>query len=506
MLNTKKKNFIRFISFLLSISALSVLIFFLYDRFQMAFTQHFDLDEFAYLHWTSHIVMGAEPFRNFYFFMPPGYLWFLLPAFKFFPPLTLQPIFAARVLEFGAFTLLAVSSGWLFWEMRRSWLAILVPLIIVFLPLPSIKFVEIRPDTLSMAFVVLGMIFGIKFIKTGNKYWAFYTGLFYGLSLFVTTKVIAAVVAGVAVITLGALKDAKIKRHLINVYFGIAAIVLIGAAWLLYIGGWEMLNVAFYWIIKAPLETSSRLGKLFPIPVNMFFYPNAFFYGSGSDIGLYANHAIWLIGFLVATFRIVTVLLPRGRKEILSELLIAVTFISQLLFFIYGSTHHSQYLIPLVMWAAWYFVDGTYLLWSKVINNSFTVTLFAIAFLACILVLNRVNNFVNGTRLVYPMKITFDLLTEIWKKIPTNEKIFDLEGGTLYYPDPYYACCLPFGQTQQYLSRPLSSLSAVLEETKTKYVYQGESKRLNTLTSADQAYILEKFEPWENHEELLVRK
>ena len=86
-------------------------------------------------------------------------------------------------------------------------------------------------------------------------------------------------------------------------------------------------------------------------------------------------------------------------------------------------------------------------------------------------------------------------MVELYKTIPQTEYILDLDGRTLYYPNPYYVCCLPFGQHEPFLSRPLPSLVDALERTKTGYVYEGELKRIQTLSPVNQAYIYRNYTP-----------
>lgn len=498
-------KFSRFISWFLTLATLGLLGFFLYWRFQMALRQHFDLDEYAYLHWVSHYVTGSRPYRDFLFIIPPAFLWYLLPAFWFFPPLTLAPVFAGRVLEYGAFLLLAAATAWLFWELRKSWLAVATPLILVFLPLPSIKFIEIRPDTLAMALLVFGMVFVSRFLRDWRKTDGIALGIFYALSLLVVTKMVTPIVTGLVVIALASRQTRQFWSNLFWVLVGFLLVGVPAAAWMLSLG-WHTISLVIYNVVQLPLETAV-LGKLFSMQPNLFFYPNDLFYGSGSEIGRFTNHALWLAGLIVCAWRIVTPFLSDGKRGVWQELLVGGTMLAQLWFFTYGTPYrHSQYLIPLAVWVAWYFTDGLYLLWQRVSLSKPGVIVFAVLFVVGLGHLYRVYTFVQTTRLVDPMDDTFQLLTRMWKVIPTSEYVFDLEGITLYYPDPYYACCLPFGQTQQYFSRPLPNLVDSLEQTKTNYIYQGTSRRLNTLQPADRAYIEANFGPWEGHPELLVRQ
>ena len=75
----------------------------------------------------------------------------------------------------------------------------------------------------------------------------------------------------------------------------------------------------------------------------------------------------------------------------------------------------------------------------------------------------------------------------------------------LYNPDPYYACCIPFGQSAEFLSRPLPDLPKALEDTDTKYIAQGGLYRVNTLPYPWQQYIYGKYKPFNGDNTFLVR-
>ena len=487
----------------LILATIAVLGFFLVIRFQMAFTQHFDVDEYAYLHWAVHVANGQVPFRDFYFFMPPGFLWFLVPAFWLVPE-GLSQLFAARILEFGTFALLAGACGWLFWELKKSWTAILVPVFLLFLPLPGIKFTEVRPDTLAMALVVLAILFTVRFIRSRSPGSGVLAGLFYGLSLYIIPKTIPAVLVGGYFLIAASLK--KKFSDLLWPAVGIGVVAAAFIFWIIYSGGWGMMDTVLYSIFGIPLETSSKLSSLFPIPLYNYIPRNDYFYGVGSDIGRVTNHVLWAVAAIVAAWRLLSAILFSKRMGKAQESIIPLICAGQTLFFVFVFTHHSQYYIPLAVWASWFLADGLHELWRWFREGNMRRIIFTAGYITGLMCLTYVFIFVYSTRWILPTKDTFDTLTNIWKTIPKTEYILDLEGATLYYSDPYYACCTPFGQTQQYLSRPLPNLSESLERTHTKYIYQGTSHRLDTLTLLDQVYITENFEPWEGHEELLVRK
>lgn len=466
-------------------ATLVVLTVFLISRYQLGQTQHFDLDELAYLHWASHYVSGSRPYRDFFFFGTPGYLWFIAPAFIFSKGIA--PFFAGRVLAFGAYALLAAASGWLFWEVRRSWLAALVPVIILFLPLPGIKFSEVRPDTLAVLFVVLGLVFTVRYLK----HWQARDGVLAGTSLALSSLVFlkSAPMVAVAALTVTAASWGKKRERLAWFVLGMAATGALFGAWLVSLG-WQSWGMALYSLTKLATE-ATQLGKLFPIEANFFFYPNQLFYGTGEE-GRWVNHGLWLGGMLVGTVRLLTPWLPAGKKGVWQELLLGISWLSYLIFFVYISPFkHSQYLIPLAVFAVWYAADGVYLLWTAALRRPATLGLIIVLYLIGLWYLTKVFFAVNQTRMTFPVAGQIAPVQEIWKRIPTSEPILDLEGITLYYPDPYYVCCIPFGQFAHFLSRPLPELTTALETTNTKYIYAGG--RLETLTRQDQQYVLTNF-------------
>jgi hypothetical protein len=118
----------------------------------------------------------------------------------------------------------------------------------------------------------------------------------------------------------------------------------------------------------------------------------------------------------------------------------------------------------------------------------------------------RTFRLVNDRKFGWTNQETYTELDRIFAVIPRDAYVLDLDGRTMYYRDPYYACCIPFGQSSQFLSRPLPSLIDALERTKTEYVYQGQLERVNTLPEQDRIYIQTHFIPSAIGKTLLVRR
>ena len=46
---------------------------------QLSIFRYFDMDEYAYLSWATHLSQGNIPYVDFFYGVLPGFLWFLAP-------------------------------------------------------------------------------------------------------------------------------------------------------------------------------------------------------------------------------------------------------------------------------------------------------------------------------------------------------------------------------------------------------------------------------------------
>ena len=493
----------RFISVFLPLIAFCLLSILLYWHFQLGLTRYFDVDEFAHLSWAFQMVSGRRPYVDFLFFFPPGFHLFLMPIFAF--GAGIAPIFAARLIQFVIFVLLVGVTIALFWLMRRSWIAILAGVFLAFLPMPFDKFLEIRPDTLAVLFAMGGMVCQILALKgltppcrragfSGQKVkpYLFIAGICYGVSLLILPKTLPQVGVAVGVEALRALRFRESFKGLGNLLTGMFIPISMFVLWTLTLGN---IGQVIYSLTKLPVE-ANKISQTFIMMPDLFFYPNVTFYGAaGWNTGILVNHAIWLVAIFVGLYRLVA----PGRSW--SEFLIAATFFVQVIFYVQiVPLKHTQYLIPIAVFIAFYTADAVDMLWRKTQPGIF----FLLFFLASIWFM-QVFISVNSPKLTWTNADTIKQLTILYKTIPTSEYILDLTGETLYYKHPYVVCCTPFGQSAPYLSRPLPALIGALEKTNTKYIFEGGVKRVTTLEPADQTYIYKNFTPHPFITGLLVR-
>ena len=499
MVQRNSQNYI-----VLFVSAITIFLLFSFLRwhFLLGLTRYFDVDEYAYLHWAYQIFSGQKPYTDFFLYVPPGYQWFLAPLFWL--GRGTAPLLAARVQAFLVFAGLAAAVGLLFWLVRRSWLALLAAALLPFLPLPFDKFLEIRPDTLAALLVVIGIIWQICWMRTGNRKRAWLAGMFYGLSLIVLPKSVPAVGVGLLVGLIWWLEERK--NGLLAFAGGLAVPLILFGLWTLTLGN---PGRVYYSLFRLPFEVN-EISRIFYMGPDLFFYPNSIFYGAGGwPVQLIVNHALWVTGILIGILSLLAPYLTASKAQktgVYEEVLIAGIFIVQIVYYVLWSPlKHAQYLIPIAVWVAFYAADGWNFFWQWARGTAGKSYLFVFVFLLLAAGLYKSNILAEKPKLSMNNQEALATISEIQAKIPSNEFLLDLDGRTIYYPGPYYVCCLPFGQYAPYLTRPLPSLSEALEKTKTRYIWQGEPDRLTTLAAGDQEYIAAHYANVKEIQGLLVR-
>lgn len=505
----------KIVSYILLLVSCLLLLIFLWWHWDLGIHRYFDVDEYAHLHWASRYVAGERPYIDFLYFFPPGFLWFLAPLFWWGSGIT--PLLAGRVLAFLIFLALTAVSIAVFWSVRRSYLAVVAGAILAFLPLPFDRYIDIRPDNLATLLVYLGMFFQIRFLRSGMKKDGLSSGLLYGASLVVLTKTFPQVMVALAVGLLSEFKPPlrfgvsglgqslvatvrKNKPLLAGFFFPLAIFFL----WALFLGN---TGTVFYSLTKLPFE-ANRISQFFIMQPSLFFYPNEVLYGSGGfNQGLLANHFVWIIGLAFGIYRFFTPYLIRGKEYLWEEVLLSGTLIVHIMIFVlFVPLKHTQYLIPIGVLVSFYVADATLTLWKTMRKHPIGVLVFAGVWVIGAAFLYRTFLSVVIPKRTWTNDMSLSTAQTIYTMIPADEFVLDLDGLMLYNPDPYYACCVPFGQFAQFLSRPLPTLTSTLEETQTKYIYQGELKRVSTLDPLDQMYIAEHFTAWEGGDQLLIRR
>lgn len=395
-----------------------------------------------------------------------------------------------------------------FYLMRRSPVAIIAALIFAFLPLPLDKLIEIRPDNVATFLNFMGIFLTIVSMRKLKTSILVFAGVCYSASILMVPKNVPAIVFAVSVfyVFVFTLKTNISKRKNLAVWFsiGLGLPLVVFGVWILSLGN---LSTVWYSLTKLPLE-ANKISKVFFMGPDLFFYPNSVYYGVGGiTFDLVINHILWIVGIGMGIYRLfLPALGPGGTKKSWEEVLMAGSFfINVAVYVLFIPLKHAQYLIPISAFVSWYVADAVYIFWQKISRHSAAVWYGTASLLLVFALFYTSFITVNSRKITWTNAESLKELSIMWATIPKDEYVLDLEGRTLYYPDPYYVCCLPFGQFAPFLSRTLPSLSEVLKKTNTRYIYQGQLGRISTLLPADQVYIDRNYELSSISRDLLVR-
>jgi len=448
--------------------------------------------------------IGYRPYLDFLLMVPPLFPLVLIPLFSFWHGT--DPLIMGRIVAFIISFFLAGIAMLLFWQMRRSWLFILVGLLFFTLPMPSDKLMEIRPDNLALLFFLLGLSIQLKWMEKlppqregrycnssffGNSigtkpFYAFCIGVFYMLSSLTLQKMfpyiaIALIIAYIRDIT-----------HLKRPQFPWSIVYMIGGAFLVSIPFlyWTFSSgnpqIVFYSLFTLPLEHAHMYTNNKPPPL-FYFQPNNIYYGQwGYGLGFIVNTLLWISGGIIGILRIFYALLPRTKNK-LQELLIGLLTVTAIGLYFISSIQFPQYLLPASVWIVWNITDLFYLLWNLRGNKSFRF-LFSILYCMACIFLYKTFFFVHLPKFSWPNTDQLQYIRDIHTSIPYSEYILDLDGRTLYYRYPHYVCCLPYAEFRRFLSVSIPSIKEALIRTKTKYI-NGFPARINFLSLHDTIFI-----------------
>lgn len=465
---------------------------FLFGKAWLGFIRYFDPDEFYYLNWGYHFLTGSRPYFDFFFYATPLYLFVSAGAFIFGHGVI--PVLVARFFSFVIFLLLGVSISFLFWQLRRSWVAIIPGVVLTVLPIPSDKFIEIRPDTLAMLLVVVGLLIQISWFRKKRGFLAFLSAGFYWLSFLVLQKTIPLLAVGLGMFVIGSLGQLlrKPKEVFIGTWFSLVAATAL--VWLPFLGwGWLSgdLSLVIYSIFQLPFESQKMWSVYMSMPVDFFFRPNDIYYGHfGYTISFLGNYALWLVGMLVGFMRLVWLVFQWRRTQSYAELTLTLMFLVQVIVYtFYYPVKFIQYLIPASVFVAFYTADVLRLSVAVLAKIRFGKYLSYVVVIMFGFFLYQVFVDTNETKYSATNMGTLRKMINIFSAVPQSEPIFDLNGQTLYYPYPYYGCCIPYGDFAPYLSRPLPSISDSLSQTHTRYIYEGGLPRIERLPMTDKQFI-----------------
>ncbi len=474
-----------------------LLLFLLVWRWRVSAVRFFDVDEFSYLHWTAQVARGEFPYVDFFSYFTPGFMWAFAPIFWVFGVST-QVFIAARIASYGIFLGILAGLGMLF-SMTRGWKWALLPVVILaFLPMPYDKFLEVRPDNLATLLALLGVIGEIRAILPSNArasegerkthWWWFLSGIFYAGSLFVLTKTLPIVAVGALIAFLASRKK-----------FPFFTLGLLGP-WVLFFLSAAVtghFSQVWYSLTKLPFEVYKSAVN-FPMEANLFFYPNASFYGGNGytiTTSLIVNHAMWILAILVGTLRVVTPFREGIKNKGLIELLVGgIFFVSIFGYVKFFPAKHSQYLIPIAVFIAYFAADGLsfFFDWLRRVGRyeSLLVVVFGLVYL-----LIAVTNEVNTPKLARTNETQLSEIRNLIATVPLSARVVDLEGRMVFWPEGYPMCCVTMDNFLDFLSWPIAPLRSYLAQYPAEYIYDGNTQRFGQLSSENIAYIRRFYAP-----------
>lgn len=515
------------------IEALFVLVF-LVIRLKVGISSIFDIDEFAHLHWAYNFYQGERPYTDFLYFFPPVFLYFLSPLFIIFGK-SLAVLTGGRVLAYIIFLLLNLVILLLVKKIRNLHTAVLTLLIFNFLPIPGEKIVQIRPDTLATLLVMTGIYLSVlSFDKYGpdiktvfskgpaarqpqkhpqgnpvfgaprlaspmrytvsevlyrgsSKRYLFSSGLLFGLAIITVPKTVFFLPGLFLVLWVWGLKEKALP-----ILAGLAIPAVFTMLFFLISGDFGR---AIFLNTKFINQANVILGAKFPMPPNLFFYPNEFYYTQGGvNSILILTLIIYVFASIWAIVRLVSFLDKKEKKEELIELLLSISLLANLLAYIrFYPLKHVQYFIAFAPMISFYFAD----LLIAIINSKRKMKYFDFGFRILFIVF-LFFVFINGLNMYqkkgqWTNEKTFKDLLKVQKIIPQGSFVFDLYGASLFYKDPHYVCCLSYGEFEEAFIFPFLSLPESLKKTETKYVFPYFEARLTRLPPFEERFVRDNY-------------
>jgi hypothetical protein len=500
MISSKSRlNFLRWIPGAILIV---LLVYLAVWRVRVGLTRFFDVDEFSYLHWSANVAKGLTPYKDYFLMATPGFIWVLAP-FVWLSGVSTKIFLIGRMISLVIFAGILAELGVLF-GLTRSWKWAILPMVILaFLPMPYDKFLEIRPDNLSTLLAIAGLVLEVFVLTRAGKrdrlIW-FLSGFAYMASLLVLAKTIPFVIAGFAIVLIPVIgkfvrspknfrwQDAGYFLYLVAGFF----LPLAGFFfWLIATGA---APAAWYLLTRATFEIYYHLQ--YYMGADLFFYPNASFYGGNGytiTLGLIVNHAIWILALVVGAYRLVTPVREGKKNETFVELLIAgIFFVSIASYVKFFPLKHGQYLIPIAVFVAYYAADGlaSFFDWFERAGGQASLAVVLVGF--CYLVIT-VTNDVNAPKLLETNTMQLTEFTALLHTIPLSSRVVDLDGRMLFWHEAYPICCLPLDTYWPLLSHPPQSLVLYLSSRPADYMYGID--RLGGLSPESLAYIRAHFAP-----------
>lgn len=447
---------------------------FLYGHLKLGLERFLDLDESAHLHWSFNASRGLVPYKDFFYVFTPFYLYFIAPI-VLLTGKTFTYVVSARILSFAIFCLGVIFLFLIAKRTKNLLFALFTVLAFAYLPLPADKWIEVRPDGLGTVLALAGTWLMVKAIAgKANYFWA---GLFMSLGFVVNPKTVFYLVSVLIVLVFAK----RVKR--LSFFLGVTIPVLVLVLLFFFFGDFRR---AFYLTFILQKKAGELFVWKFPMRADLFFYPHDIYYGwFGYNFNYLANLLIYLLAIITAIIRLVSFLSEETREKAAIRLFLALLLLTNIAAYIkFFPLKYTQYLIGVSPWVAYFFADFVFGVWDWIKKRKLAWKMVYMVLLLVFIVLAAFEGGkMNEIKASRTNADSVRFLEEAQKTFAEDEYIFDLTGASLFYKDPYYVCCLPYGEYFEVLriGLPNFNLEEALRQHEVKHIFTQFPERVRVL-------------------------
>jgi hypothetical protein len=290
----------------------------------------------------------------------------------------------------------------------------------------------------------------------------------------------------------------KSKNRRIVVLFIAGAVIPIMVMFLLFFKYGDV-QKALYLVTKIASDSTAVLGKKFPREADLIFRPNGAYYGlEWYNLAWKMNLFVWVFACVWSIKKLISFLDEKDFSSSLTTLLFAFIFWSNfLMYVVFVPLKHPQYLIPMTPFVAYYFSDFLRHFVHFLKKHAFAGITSSAIFL---LFFGLIFPF-YGAWEMYNVKLKWKnddhikYYTNLYSYLPAGEPVFDLSGETVFYPEGYYFCCIPYGQYEEALTFKYPDLEAELRRKEVKFVHIQDKGRIGVLPPRQQKVVSDYYIP-----------
>lgn len=435
-------------------------------RLHLSLTRAFDPDEFAYLHWTWLVAHGFYPYRDFFFYIIPGFPWLLSPILwltgestNFLLASRIFMVFIYGSCAGAVYTMtkkiidrnLAPNAG--------MTTALLTTLIFLTFPVTIDKTIDIRPDMamLLLFFTSAWLILQPEKVRPFEAK-ILISGMVFGGSVLVLPKILFSLPALMYLLVSHnnfirpglALRQAQGKHQ--GVVFNslptwIMGAGIVGLGFVGYLVIHNLIPQAITSITKDSLAVTSGKGSFSPILL-LSPYPLIYLSTGGISLPWAVNSGIWMVGIagLLLLFTL------NRHWAVFWGLFVA----GNILFVVLFPVPYVQYLLPLSVAGS---VLAGYALsvipdWIRnPVPKKHWIPTFAGMTNPIISILLPfalfISFFIQYRERIAPganNKEQLQVIRDVLQVTKPDETVYDMVGSYVFRPDGYYICCHPYAE------------------------------------------------------------